>query len=248
MIQSLLGKRECGCKLPLMGKLSVISKGDREAPINDLPPQERLGAAIRRGRVKAAMSRQQLAERLGLPLKVMSEIESGRMVASADQIHEISGVLNLSAHMLLEAATEWHRAVWGKDESSGGGVKLDEITGGVATPGATDADVDAALVKAHDTLVFMANVTSHVSREVLTEVQDLRGLMRRRGIDVPDDKDTDGAGRHMRTLSIAEVEDKIVGAVEEHADEQNFEWGPVRIGLDELAEIARSRSEPDEAS
>lgn len=227
-----------------MTELSVIA-GPTEAPIEELPEQERLGAAVQRARIRAKISAQDLADRLGQPLKTITEIERGLAATTADQLREIASITESNGDLLLECAAAWHRAVWAK-KGTGKGVQLDSIEGSVATPGATDADADTALVKAHDELVFMANVTSHVSRKALTEVQSLRNMMRRRGLDVPDDADTDGEGRNMRTLSIAEVDDVIISAIETGGDPQGEDWGLIHRALGQLRETADERSKtPD---
>lgn len=165
------------------------------APISDIEPRQRLGTLIRRFRNNAGKSLRELAEHLDVSEFVLDEVEKGILVLGAAQLQEVAGFLAVRYDPLLEAARDWHAAVWSEEDKKGG-VQLSEMTTRTASlysgDGRSESALELALIKTADELAFLANVSRETSIRAEQEAVKARELLERRGISLPQDEAIDG--------------------------------------------------------
>ena len=166
-----------------------------EKPIAEIEPRYRLGIMIRRFRVNAGKGLTETAEHLELSPVVFGEVERGMATLPAGKLQELAAYLKVRYEPLLDAARDWHNAIW-EEQDKEGGVKLAEMTTQTASLRSHDVEAESAmelaLIKAADELVFMANVAREISIRAENTAVEVRALLERRGVTVPEDDALDG--------------------------------------------------------
>lgn len=178
------------------GKPTVVGlQQPPEKPIAEIEPRYRLGIMIRRFRVNAGKGLTETAEHLEMSKVVLGEVERGMATMAAGKLQELARYLNVRYDPLLEAARDWHNAVW-EEQDKEGGVQLAEMTTQTASLRSHDVEAESAmelaLIKAADELVFMANVAREISIRAENTAMEVRSLLERRGIFAPEDDALDG--------------------------------------------------------
>lgn len=92
-------------------KLKLLEKPE-EVPIDELEPKARLGAMIRRARIKREMSLRDLGAATSMDLVVLGEIERGRRPATQAHIQAIAEAMKMHEGPLMAAAQMWHKEHW----------------------------------------------------------------------------------------------------------------------------------------
>ena len=164
-------------------------------PISQMEPRKRLGELLRRHRASAGKSLHDVAEHLDLSEVVLGEVENGMATLPAGKLQELAGYLKVRYDPLLEAARDWHNAVW-QEQNKGGGVRLAEMTTKTTSLRSHDVAAESALeldlIKAADELVFLANVCRETSIRAERTAVEVRELLERRGISLPQDDALEG--------------------------------------------------------
>jgi transcriptional regulator with XRE-family HTH domain len=165
-----------------------------DTPIADIEPRRRLGTLIRRYRVNASRSLRDMAKHLDLSPTMLGEVERGLAVLQAGQLQEVAAYLKVRYDPLLDAARDWHRAIW---EAKGkAGVQLADMktqtTSARPHDVAAESELELALITAADELVFMSNVAREVSIRAERAALEARDLLERRGVLIPEEQPVDG--------------------------------------------------------
>jgi len=102
--------------------------------------------------------------------------------------------LNVRYDPLLDAARAWHQAIW--DEKGKSGVQLTDMTTQTTSlhprDVAAESELELALIKTTDELVFMSNVAREIAIRAEQAAVEARGLLERRGILIPETPPLEG--------------------------------------------------------
>lgn len=232
---------------------------DNQQPIEEIEPKLRLGRLIRRYRLAAEKSLRDLAQHLGVPEVAMGEVERGLAMLKAEQLQAIAEHLKVRYEPLLMAARDWNRAVF---ETHGhGGVQLSETTVTERALHGGEEMLERELIRCHDDLVFVANVSRELSIKAEKAARRARSLLAERGVPIPGIESSvvqcSGPAHewkpHMMRLGIdfvlsyqepptedGALSDKIFFCSEDCANEYR-----VVHGLDPLPETKASETEPE---
>ena len=153
-------------------------------PIAEYPKGERLGVLVARYRIAAAKTQAEAAEHLGVTLEVMAQIECGMMTLSAGQLQDLAAWTGVRFEPLLEAAQDWHAAKWAEGGKTGG-VQLAEMTTETMSLRQAEHELELALIKTADELVFAANVARETAIRAEGVALQARELLAARGVEVP---------------------------------------------------------------
>jgi transcriptional regulator with XRE-family HTH domain len=151
-----------------------------------------LGTLIRRYRVNASKSLREIADHMEMSAVMFGEVERGLGILQAGQLQEVAAFLNVRYEPLLEAARDWHKALW--DEKEQKGVQLTDMTT-KTTPlrdGAAESELELALMNTADELVFLSNMTREISIRAERIALEARGLLERRGVMIPEPPPVEG--------------------------------------------------------
>ena len=106
-------------------KLVGLPSQPDDTPIAEIEPRYRLGTLIRRYRVNAEKSLREMAEYLDVSPVVLGEVERGLAILQAGKLQEVAAFLKVRYDPLLEAARDWHGAIWAEQKKAG--VKLTDM-------------------------------------------------------------------------------------------------------------------------
>lgn len=162
-----------------------------ETPIAELPARERLGTLISRYRIQAGKSTADVAEALGLTETIIIEVERHMATLPAGALQRLAADLNVLYPPLLDAARDWHRAVW-KESGKTGGVQLADMTTATLSLHHEATSLELELIAASDELVFAANVLREASIRAEEAAVRAREALAARGVEVPGTEPMDG--------------------------------------------------------
>jgi len=175
-------------------KLVGLPSQSDDTPIADIPPRQRLGTLIRRYRVNAEKGLRETAEFLDVSPILLGEVERGLAILQAGRLQELAGFLKVRYEPLLEAARVWHQAIWNEQQKAG--VQLTDMKTDTASVRprdvAAESEMELALIQAADELVFMANITREVSIRAERTALEVRQLLERRGVLMPEPPPLEG--------------------------------------------------------
>lgn len=89
-----------------------LAFGATNKPIDQIPPQLRLGTLITRARLSAEKTTKELADSLGLSVDHIESVVSGQMPLPAQKLQEVSSILGCDYEGLVQAARDFHTSVW----------------------------------------------------------------------------------------------------------------------------------------
>jgi transcriptional regulator with XRE-family HTH domain len=167
-----------------MTEAKVVDFPGNETPIAEVPARERLGTLLARYRVAATKTMLETAEHLGLTEHALGEVERGLGTLSAGQLQAIASFLGVRYEPLLDAARDFHQAIW-KDGGNKGGVQLSEMSTETLSLRQSEHELELELIKASDELIFVANVLRESSIRAEQAALRARELLAARGVEVP---------------------------------------------------------------
>jgi len=163
-------------------------------PIATVQPRERLGVLIVRYRTAAGLTVGDLAERLGVSESVLADVERHQLTLSAGALQLAAAAMGVRYEPLLDAARDWHRAVW-EGNGSSGGVQLESMTTSTRPLG-RDREAENALelelIQCSDELVFLSNVLREAAIKAERGAERARELLASRGVEAPGVEPLDG--------------------------------------------------------
>lgn len=164
-------------------------------PIATIPPRERLGVLVARYRTAAGMTTTDLAERLGVSEAILLDVERHQLTLSAGMLQSAAAAMGVRYEPLLDAARDWHRAVWAESGQSHG-VQLESMTTSTRPLGSREREPENALelelIQCSDELVFLGNVMREASIKAEAAAIRARELLATRGVEVPGVEPLDG--------------------------------------------------------
>jgi|GEM_PF-1048502 len=95
--------------------VKVLTTPQQEKPILEIPPRMRLGTLIRRARIRAKKSLQEMADVLsedGFTPVVLGEVERGKRPVSWDQVDSICHYLDVNPEIFHQALMQFHHEIW----------------------------------------------------------------------------------------------------------------------------------------
>lgn len=143
----------------------VVDMPETNKPIIEIPAAERLGTLVKRYRLNAKKSVQETATFMELTPAVIENVEAFRAPMSADQLQELAVFLNVRFEPLLDAASDFHRAIWQKQGRTSG-VQLAEMTSKVSSVGENAIDLEQVAVD----VVWEAARTTQLMREIARQL------------------------------------------------------------------------------
>lgn len=155
-----------------------------DKPIAEYAPRERLGVLLTRYRTNAKKTVSEAAEHIGTTEHVLTEVERHVITLNAGQLQGLAGFYGVRFEPLLDAARDWHKAVW---EAGGrrGGIQLETITTETISLRQAEHELELELIHAADELAFCANVSREMSIKAEQAALRVRELLASRGIEVP---------------------------------------------------------------
>lgn len=176
-------------------KPKVVEMPSSDKPVAEIDPRQRLGTLIQRYRINAGKSLEGLGACLDVPPTILSEVEKGLATLQAGQLQQAARFLGVRYEPLLDAARDWHNALW--EEKGEQGVTLAEMTTkttSLKSRSAADeaAELELALIRAADDLVFLSNVARETSIRAEQAALQARDLLEKRGVLVPSPEPLDG--------------------------------------------------------
>ena len=172
-------------------EIKVVDLRETSRPIAEHPPRERLGTLVTRYRNAAGKTPEDVAEHLGVTEFVLSEVERFGLTLSAGQLQSLAAYLKIRYEPLLDAARDWHRAIW-EESGKKGGVQLSGMTTETASLRQTEHELELELIKAADELVFASNVMREASIRAEQAALRARELLAAGGVEVPGVEPLDG--------------------------------------------------------
>jgi transcriptional regulator with XRE-family HTH domain len=172
---------------------NVVELVPEQKPIAETPPRERLGILVARYRTAATKTVEETAANLGVSEHALAEVERHQGTLSAGQLQAMAAFLSVRYEPLLDAARDWHRAVWAADKAPG--VQLESMTTAIRSlAGAREAEneLELELIKCSDELVFLSNVMREASIKAEVVAVRTRELLAMRGVEVPGVEPIDG--------------------------------------------------------
>jgi transcriptional regulator with XRE-family HTH domain len=160
-------------------------------PIAEYAPRERLGVLLVRYRTAAGKSVSEAAEHLSITDHMLEEVERHALTLSAAQLQSLAAFYVVRFDLLLDAARDWHKAVW-EEQGKKGGVQLSSMTTETASLRQQENELELELIYAADELVFAANVARETSIRAEQAALRVRELLAKRGIEVPGLEPIDG--------------------------------------------------------
>jgi len=164
-------------------------------PIATIPTRERLGVLMVRYRTAAGMTSADLAERLGVSEAIVLDVERHQLTMSAGMLQSAAAAMGVRYEPLLDAARDWHRAVWEKSGRANG-VQLESMTTSTRPLGGRERESENALelelIQCSDELVFLSNVMREASIKAEAAAVRSRELLAARGVEVPGVEPLDG--------------------------------------------------------
>jgi len=147
----------------------TLLEGGRKSdmtPLAEFPPKSRFGVLIRRARNEQKRSLRDVAVvALDPPVEgekdhrsvIYGELERGKRPPSEDVINAVLEVLDLDRELLLQAARDWHEAVWSSDA-----VVLDGAEFSIASLAPTRHQTDELRDELQRVLVDLEDLTTTV--------------------------------------------------------------------------------------
>lgn len=154
-------------------------------PIATVPPRERLGTLMARYRNAAAMTVTGLAGRLGTTEGVLAEVERFQITLPAGTLQAAAAAMGVRYEPLLDAARDWHRAIW-EGDGKGQGVQLESMTTATRPLGREPENaLELELIRCSDELVFLSNICREAAIKAEMAATLARELLAGRGVEVP---------------------------------------------------------------
>jgi len=104
--------------------LTVLPTPKNEKPIEEVPPKLRFGVLVRRGRIRRKLSLREAAQVLIEPpiegekdsrAVILGELERGTRPPTEELADVVASTLRMDRDELLQAAKDWHEALWNSD-------------------------------------------------------------------------------------------------------------------------------------
>jgi len=172
-------------------EMKVVDLTGATKPIAEHPARERLGTLVARYRNAAGKTTGEVAEHLGVTELVIAEVERFGITLSAGQLQNLAVYLNVRYEPLLDAARDWHKAIW-EEGGKKGGVQLASMTTETMSLRQAEHELELELIKASDELVFVSNVLRETSIRAEQAALRVRELLAARGVEVPGVEPLDG--------------------------------------------------------
>jgi len=162
-----------------------LVQSDGVRPIAEIPLRERLGVLLTRYRLAAGLTVSETAERLGVTETILTEVELHQLTLPAGQLQSLAAFFGVRYEPLLDAARDYHRAIW-EDSGQTGGVQLESVTTSTRSLGRQpEHALELELIQCSDELVFLANVCREAAIKAEAVAMRARELLASRGVEVP---------------------------------------------------------------
>lgn len=112
---------------PKRGNIALLSRGSM--PVSEYPRQVRLGMLVRRARLNAEKTLQDVAAALSdddFDKSMLLSVEAGRLPLSWEQIDAFCDYFKVDPKAFQDALVDFHHAIWEDGEGEGEPVKLVE--------------------------------------------------------------------------------------------------------------------------
>ncbi len=153
-----------------------------ERPLADIPDRERLGTLMKRYRLKAGKTLHEVAVATNIDEDMLGKVEAFELPLDANQLQNWAAFVGVQWHPLLDVVRDFHRGVW-SGQGKRGGVQLESMDTKIASLSQPmDGDVERALIKASDDLLFMSNVCRETADRALASAVQVRALLSDRGV------------------------------------------------------------------
>jgi transcriptional regulator with XRE-family HTH domain len=164
-----------------MTEAKVVPLETTEIPLDELHERIRLGTQLKRLRLRAKRSIEELSMATDISVDTLKQVEGFAIPLSAEQLQSIAVALGVQWHPLLDLTRAFHRSVWQDQGKSG--VQLVDMDTKISSMGRPlDKEVEVALVKAADDHLFLHNLLREAADRSLTHAVQLRVLLADRGV------------------------------------------------------------------
>ena len=134
-------------------------------PIAEIPSGERLGTLVKRYRLNAKKTVSEAAAHLEIHPNVIDSVEKFMAPLNASQLQELAMFLGVRFDPFLDAARDFHRAIWQRQNKEGG-VQLTEMTSKVSSIGENAVALEQVAID----VVWEAARTTAFLREVCRQL------------------------------------------------------------------------------
>ncbi len=156
--------------------MEIVPTSDE--PIELLPPTQRLGTLVQRYRVDNKVPIKDVAERLGVSETVVHSVESFRAPLKAEQLMELSILFRTSPDLLLDAARDFHRGIWEKNNQTPG-YQLEEMESKVTSVTPSDVELEQTAVDVVHQCAGTAAVMRETAKVLQVKADELLGQAKR---------------------------------------------------------------------